>query len=327
MENLIFFSYIVASFAGFAGVALAWSVSIQNRSDHGGLFRRVFALSVVNLAADLAFFLTFFLHTVSGQGGTSNAWRIISYCAGYSIFYFWVRFSADALGGDKRYYRPAAAVITVFTVLSFSVISSFFMDEHYHIRSGTVRIVCMAVHGLCGAASIFLLVRICAQASRTVLSSTTRRFVYVVSLTLCVNLILRFFLDNRSYGADFGALNFLASVEPSALAGLITNIATMAFIVRTDFSPLYQPQAQPDSGAAQPEEPIAVLAVRHRLTAREKEVTELLCRGLTYVDIAERMGISVNTVKRHIHNCYEKLGIASRHELMFILNSHNGTNG
>lgn len=326
MKNLIFFSYIIASFMGFAGVALSWSVSVQSRSEHDRLFWRLFALSAVNLAASLAFFLIFYLSIVVGRNGTSNALRIVGYCAGYSIFYFWVRFSAEALGEGERHYISIAAVITLVTVLSFSVISSFFMDGYYYIRSGIVRSVYMAVNGLCSAFSIFLLVRICVQAAKTILGSTTRRYIYIVSLTLCVNLILRFLVDNRGYGVNLGELRFLSFVEPSAFSGLITNTATMIFVVRTNFSPLYQTQGRTDPENEQKENPIATLAVRHHLTSREKEVAEMLCRGLTYVDIAECMNISVNTVKRHIHNCYEKLGIASRYELMFIVSSHNNTN-
>jgi len=36
-------------------------------------------------------------------------------------------------------------------------------------------------------------------------------------------------------------------------------------------------------------------------------------------DVAERLGISGGTVKVHLHNIYEKLGLNSRVDLAFLL--------
>jgi len=48
------------------------------------------------------------------------------------------------------------------------------------------------------------------------------------------------------------------------------------------------------------------------LTDREREVLELLARGLTNKEIAEQLVISTNTVKRHIKSIFEKLDIHTR---------------
>jgi DNA-binding NarL/FixJ family response regulator len=50
------------------------------------------------------------------------------------------------------------------------------------------------------------------------------------------------------------------------------------------------------------------------LTAREREVLELLAKGLTYKEIAGRLEISIDTVRRHCHNIYGKMHVASRTE-------------
>lgn len=48
-----------------------------------------------------------------------------------------------------------------------------------------------------------------------------------------------------------------------------------------------------------------------RLTAREAEVLRLIARGLTYAQVAERLGMSAHTVTSHIKNAYRKLDVHS----------------
>ena len=48
-----------------------------------------------------------------------------------------------------------------------------------------------------------------------------------------------------------------------------------------------------------------------RLTPREAEVLLMLARGRTYVQVADELGVSLNTVASHIKNLYRKLGVRS----------------
>lgn len=48
------------------------------------------------------------------------------------------------------------------------------------------------------------------------------------------------------------------------------------------------------------------------LTNREKEVFELLILNKTTKDIAEELGISEKTVRNHISNAMQKLGVNGR---------------
>lgn len=52
------------------------------------------------------------------------------------------------------------------------------------------------------------------------------------------------------------------------------------------------------------------------LTPREIEIVRMIAQGLRNKAIAERLSISEGTVKIHLHNVYEKLGIDGRLELM-----------
>lgn len=50
------------------------------------------------------------------------------------------------------------------------------------------------------------------------------------------------------------------------------------------------------------------------LTKKEREILDLLSKGFLYKEIAEKSVISINTVKQHIHNIYEKLHVQNRTE-------------
>jgi len=52
------------------------------------------------------------------------------------------------------------------------------------------------------------------------------------------------------------------------------------------------------------------------LTAREKEVLELVMQGLENQDIADRMGVSIAAVRFHLQHIYEKLHVHSRSEMI-----------
>ena len=48
------------------------------------------------------------------------------------------------------------------------------------------------------------------------------------------------------------------------------------------------------------------------LTKREKEVFELLIKNNSTTDIASKLGISEKTVRNHISNSMQKLGVKGR---------------
>ena len=66
----------------------------------------------------------------------------------------------------------------------------------------------------------------------------------------------------------------------------------------------------------QPEEEINFGDLQQRLSRKEIEVMRYLCKGIMYKDIADAMGISVNTVNFHIKNIYRKMNVNSRNELL-----------
>ena len=54
------------------------------------------------------------------------------------------------------------------------------------------------------------------------------------------------------------------------------------------------------------------------LTRREQEVMSLLVQGLTNTEIAERLVVSLSTVKTHVSSIISKLGASTRTEAAAI---------
>ncbi len=66
---------------------------------------------------------------------------------------------------------------------------------------------------------------------------------------------------------------------------------------------LSPPVTPPDSQLGEP------------LSAREEEVRQLVAKGRTNKEIAARLGVKLNTVKTHVSNAMQKMGVSTREEL------------
>lgn len=52
------------------------------------------------------------------------------------------------------------------------------------------------------------------------------------------------------------------------------------------------------------------------LSSREKEVADLVAKGLSNEEVAQRLFVTEKTIKFHLTSIYEKLGVRSRAQLI-----------
>ena len=83
--------------------------------------------------------------------------------------------------------------------------------------------------------------------------------------------------------------------------------------------------------AAPPPQPLSGAPPRERerspLSQREREIVALVAQGFKNKEMAEKMFISEQTVKNHLHNIFDKLGVSDSLELALYAihnNLHNG---
>jgi DNA-binding NarL/FixJ family response regulator len=82
---------------------------------------------------------------------------------------------------------------------------------------------------------------------------------------------------------------------------------TTAAVIRQFAAPADSPLAQATANA-KPRE-------RAQLSQREREIIVLIAQGYKNKEIAEKMFITEQTVKNHLHNVFDKLGVSDRLEL------------
>jgi DNA-binding NarL/FixJ family response regulator len=79
--------------------------------------------------------------------------------------------------------------------------------------------------------------------------------------------------------------------------------------------------------AAPPPQPLSGAPPRERerspLSQREREIVALVAQGFKNKEMAEKMFISEQTVKNHLHNIFDKLGVSDRLELALYAIHHN----
>ena len=60
-----------------------------------------------------------------------------------------------------------------------------------------------------------------------------------------------------------------------------------------------------------------------RLTQREREVVQAVCRGLSHKEVGRELGLAPTTVSSHLYRAYGKLGVESRSALARLVHRVN----
>ena len=60
-----------------------------------------------------------------------------------------------------------------------------------------------------------------------------------------------------------------------------------------------------------------------QLSNREKQIVELICKGLSFKEVAKKLGLAPSTVSNHLYRVYDKLAISSRTELAQLVSGQN----
>ena len=65
----------------------------------------------------------------------------------------------------------------------------------------------------------------------------------------------------------------------------------------------------------------APIAGLRDLTVREREVANMVPLGISNREIAQKLGVTEGTIKNHLHNIYQKIGVPNRTTLTMKIGS------
>lgn len=114
----------------------------------------------------------------------------------------------------------------------------------------------------------------------------------------------------------------------TTVVGYLVVIATVLLLSSEDMWMLFgrpRPDGMTGDDSAGREARLAAWFERIGLTAREREIASLLASGRTQPWIAERLGISENTVGTHVRHIYQKAGVHDRQQFIDLASSPDET--
>jgi len=107
--------------------------------------------------------------------------------------------------------------------------------------------------------------------------------------------------------------------EPLRLTASLCALAYFSVIPLIWYRLSFWQFARHSASAFGGERALADLSTRHGLSQREGEVVKLILDGRSNKEIENALCISIHTVKNHIYNIYQKLGVKSRYELVHLV--------
>lgn len=267
------------------------------------------------------YYVTIILGSYSGVFQRNILGRIADFSFCILLEYCWFAFIrahlAEAGCTHRRFDIAANAVIAVFWVLSL-INCSFLMNNEYCAAEGIRRTLSLCIEtgndvALCALNIAYLIFVI-----KSGIQRQTRVFINIVTLLITVTQIFNGVVTDLLIA---GRLAFSVETfyyDPTFLFMIAAALCTLVYIFRYNFSPIYFASGGEVASAENISEEtvLEMLASENRLTEREYEIMKLIYEGNSYEETAGQLYISKYTVKNHVHNIYEKLGVSNKSELI-----------
>ena len=324
--SFIFIGYIAALVASALCIFMICLVMVQKSYRDNPLFIAIRAFSVITLLLGFLYFVFYYRETVMGAYELNAGVRIVDYIL-WNLFYLSMLGVMNLMVAQARRkkMRSIAAVVFIVITVTELLVAALAMDPYYGIANASVRnffSIASSAFALC----YLVLAGSCTYlVFRDAVLKRHKRYALFIFIIVFIWETLQRYVEIGLYFGRFGKSAWdMGVIDLTSFTMCLCAIATMVFVFIEDFSPLYimqnhqEPAVTGGENRAQPED-IDLLAQEHHLTVREREVLALLAENYSNSEIADELVISINTVKKHVKNVYEKLGVTSRVELVFLI--------
>lgn len=318
----MFLIYIAAAFLALLGIGILLLLISREKNRQSRQYRVVMCFAVVVFVQCVLYLYFYYCDMVLKDEAVNVILRILDYCLCGCIFFFWLNVM-DVLDEMQHRLRFTWACVLGFLITSTGVIATvFFMDEYYCFSSKSAGKVYIFIEISTVCLTALVTSKYALDFVRTSVSRIKRIYGAVVAVTLLVWNIQQIFVDWGLYSGIYKSAWIYGMMDTTGAATAIVSCATFIYLFKEDFSPLFY-VTEEDHFAESAFSMVETAAQQHRLTVRETDVLRLVCQGKNNPEIAEALYISVNTVKKHMKNIFEKMGVSTRMELIYIVNRNN----
>lgn len=321
-SDMLFFVYILASFAGLLVVILAalliryWSKGNQR------MLCALLGFEICNVVIAAMYFCYYFMQIKMNSYSSHALIRILDMWMyiGQAVFWsLYIREKSQSV--ILRSKKLKIGIITaLFAVAAF--LYGFLLDGYYD--AGAYLVPAVLLELVLSAVSIcIILVYTWKGLQRILIAKIRYLMIAIVALTIIDHLWNMALTVTLMAGRDL--LVSIPNADLTPVMILAVSILVLILLISEDFSSLFvraesMAAEKEDAGEVDTEGKLNMIAVEHMLTEREREVLFCAYQGMTNPQIAAQLHISQSTVKRHMHNVFEKIDVKSRIELIHMVN-------
>lgn len=315
--GLVFIGYVAAVCLCIVGIVLTALIILKRRSSSSELFRAVSVFAFLILAMSLLYFYFYCRQVVLDKAeGIGSAMRAFDYLLCAAVVCGWTDVMSKLLGDQKR-VRISGRFIAAAQGIVGAAVSIIYADKFYGISSRSVASFLAGFETLFYLLAAVVIIRALYVFLRNETMPYRRMFAVLNTAFLIVWFVNQVVIDSGLYRSRFGVSAWNMQIaDPTPLLMIFMAAVTTVFIFKEDFSPLFLSS----SNSGEVVNVVEKVAIESRLTEREAEAMSLIYEGCSNPEIAERMSISVNTVKKHLQSVYIKVGVSTRMELVQLLN-------
>ena len=206
------------------------------------------------------------------------------------------------------------AYLLISQVLSISLGRYSSYSMYLVVEEGTGSVVLQWVNVLYVVAVIFVCLASALHVGRTTASPKAQWLKLMLILSLMIYMFYVAIWDYVTWFRPEEKLINIYALDPMLILYALLSVAVIFYFYKKD--PLKLSGAQVAT-----EDAIKAVVKKYGLTDREADVLGLINLGQGNLQIAAELGISENTVKRHVNNIFKKTETQSRHEIIFKISN------
>ena len=224
------------------------------------------------------------------------------------------------LTGNPFFIKPrivafaTAAIGIIIEIFTFTEVVYLPYIGGHSIR---IAIVCLnfIFDALVLAAAIYILIHAFMLMDRR----SGKRSVILLDLLLVLYMIYVFWWDYNCWTVDSFEESNLSDFDPMLFIYCICCIMLLHMVRKKKQSPIGYAITKAIGIDNDKDCDWGEISRKYKLTMREIEICQLICKGISNSDIAQMLFISESTVKHHITSIFSKTGIKGRYELLNII--------